>query len=100
MARAKKKMAKAKNTKAKVLKPKADLKVKAKKVKKPKVKRNPVEYNTWKEVSYSKHLFVSGDTALADTVEYIEVEGGRIYRNSLEATGRLKRWLVFVPDKK
>jgi hypothetical protein len=97
MARAKKKkVAKKPKTKA----TKVTTKAKVKKVKKPKARSNPNEYNTWKEISYSKHQFTSGETALSDTVEYIEVEGGRIYRNSLEMVGRLKRWLVFVPNKK
>lgn len=107
MARAKKKTVKpkAKKSKAKVSKvsPKKSnakvLEAPKVKVKKPKVRSNPDEYNTWKEISYSKHRFTSGETALSDTVEYIEVEGGRIYRNSLEMVGRLKRWLVFVPKK-
>ena len=56
-----------------------------------------IEYNTWVGVSYYKHTF-KGTAFLADTVEYIEVEGGRIYRNSLEMEGRRQRWLVFVPS--
>jgi hypothetical protein len=103
MARAKKKTVK---PKAKKLKVKVSKKVpkkskvvepKVKKVRKPKARSNPDEYNTWKEISYSKHKFTSGEPALSDTVEYIEVNGGRIYRNSLEMVGRVKRWLIFVP---
>jgi|SaaInlStandDraft_3_1057020.scaffolds.fasta_scaffold82979_2 hypothetical protein len=119
MARAKKKTVKPNKDKSNKVKPnkvKAKSKVKVskkvapkkslkkvepkiKKVRKPKARSNPDEYNTWKEISYSKHKFTSGEPALSDTVEYIEVEGGRIYRNSLEMVGRVKRWLVFAPKK-
>lgn len=101
MAKTKKKIVKAKKSKIKTTKEETKIEVKSKKSKNPNVKPNPnpVEYNTWKEVSCSKHQFLNGDVALADTVEYIEVDGGRIYRNSLEIAGSLKCWLVFAPNQ-